>query len=238
MSRQPPRYKVIKQYLLERIHSGEFPVDHQIPPEEALAATFGVSRMTAHKAIRDLVQEGYLWRQSGIGTFVADRRSESPLVEINNIADEVRGRGHDYASRVLTLESVIADDEVAMRMGVRVGSRLFHSRLIHLENGLPIQLEVRYVNPRWVPDYLQADFSCQTPNEVLVAACPISDMEHTVEAVLPDPETARHLEVDERAPCLSVRRRTWSGDRLISYAHLLHPGDRYKLRSMAHSPQR
>ncbi|KAA0018170.1 histidine utilization repressor [Salinicola corii] len=236
MSPQPPRYKVIKQYLLDRIHSGEFPVDHQIPPEEALAETFGVSRMTANKAIRDLVQEGYLWRQSGIGTFVADRRSESPLVEINNIADEVRGRGHEYASRVLTLESVVADDEIAMRMGVKVGTRLYHSRLIHLENGRPIQLENRYVNPRWVPAYLEADFHRHTPNEVLVAACPISDMEHIVEAILPDIEIALQLDVAEAMPCLSVRRRTWSGDRLISYAHLIHPGDRYKLRSMAHAP--
>lgn len=235
MNRQPPRYQIIKQYLLERIQSGDFPVDHQIPPEEMLAATFGVSRMTANKAIRDLVQEGYLWRQSGIGTFVADRRSESPLVEINNIADEVRGRGHTYASRPLSLETVIADDEIAMRMGVRVGSQLFYSRVIHLESDMPIQLETRFVNPRWVPGYLDADFQRQTPNEILVAACPISDMEHIVEAVLPDADTAHHLQVSEAIPCLSVRRRTWSGDRLISYAHLLHPGDRYKLRSMAHT---
>lgn len=235
MNRQPPRYQVIKQYLLEQIQRGDFPVDHQIPPEETLATTFGVSRMTANKAIRDLVQEGYLWRQSGIGTFVADRRSESPLVEINNIADEVRGRGHAYANRVIVREAVVADDEIAMRMGVKVGSQLFHSRLVHLEDGMPIQLEIRYVNPRWVPGYLDADFERQTPNEILVAACPISDMEHIVEAVPADALASRFLELEVGAPCLSVRRRTWSKDRLISYAHLLHPGDRYKLRSMAHT---
>ncbi|MFC0269129.1 histidine utilization repressor [Kushneria aurantia] len=236
MSRPQPRYRVIRQYLLDRIESGEFPVDHQIPPEKTLAETFAVSRMTAHKAIRDLVQEGYLWRHPGIGTFVADRRSESPLVEINNIADEVRARGNAYRSRVLTLETIIADDEIAMRMGVRIGNRLFHTRLIHLEDEVPIQLENRYVNPQWVPDYLKADFERHTPNEILVAACPISAMEHVVEALLADPETARHLGIDPAAPCLGVRRRTWSGEHLISYAHLLHPGDRYRLRSTAHHP--
>nr|WP_283101698.1 histidine utilization repressor [Halomonas populi] len=225
----------IKQYLLDSIHEGSFPVDHQIPPEEQLAADFGVSRMTANKAIRDLVQEGYLVRQPGIGTFVTDRRSESPLVEINNIADEVRNRGHVYTNRVLHCEAVRADDEMALRMGVRIGTRLYHTTLIHLENSVPIQLEERYVNPRWVPNYLEADFSRHTPNEVLVAACPITDMEHIVEAVLPEAQAVEWLQVDALLPCLSVRRRTWSGERLISYAHLLHPGDRYKLRSMAHS---
>lgn len=63
------------------------------PPEEQLARDFGVSRMTANKAIRDLVQKGYLTRQPGLGTFVTDRKAESSLVEVYNIADEVRFRG-------------------------------------------------------------------------------------------------------------------------------------------------
>ncbi|HET8790934.1 MAG TPA: GntR family transcriptional regulator, partial [Modicisalibacter sp.] len=69
---QAPRYQQIKQYLLERIRSREYPTHHQIPPEEQLARQFDVSRMTANKAIRDLVHEGYLTRQPGLGTFVTD----------------------------------------------------------------------------------------------------------------------------------------------------------------------
>ncbi|MCH8552145.1 MAG: histidine utilization repressor [Natronospirillum sp.] len=229
--RQQPRYLVIKQFLSERIQSGEFAPNHQIPPEEALARQFGVSRMTANKAIRDLVQEGYLIRQAGLGTFVTDRKAESPLHDIRNIAEEVRLRGHDYANRIILCEAIEADDEVALRLGVRVNSSVFHTILIHLENGIPIQLENRYVNPRWVPHYLETDFSRQTPNEVLVANCPISDLEHIVEAVLPDPQAAAWLEIQQEEPCLSVIRRTWSADHLISYARLLHPGGRYKLRS-------
>ena len=47
----------------------------------------------------------------------------------------------------------------------------------------------------------------------------------TVEAL------ARQLDIDPATPCLSMTRRTWSDDHLISYARLIHPGDRYKLRS-------
>ena len=72
LSENIPRYRQIEDYLLERIRSGEFPVNHQIPPEEQLARDFGVSRMTANKAIRDLVHKGYLVRQAGLGTFVTD----------------------------------------------------------------------------------------------------------------------------------------------------------------------
>ncbi|OEC34598.1 GntR family transcriptional regulator, histidine utilization repressor [Pseudomonas cuatrocienegasensis] len=232
MSSTTPRYKAIEAFLLERIQGGVFPVNHQIPPEEQLARDFGVSRMTANKAIQNLVQKGYLVRQAGHGTFVTDRKAESSLHEVMNIASEVRERGHVYGNRVLRCEAVAADDEVALRLGVRLGTEVFHSVLVHLQDGLPIQLEDRFVNPRWVPHYLATDFTQQTPNEVLVASCPISDVEHVVEAVPADGLIAELLEIDPLMPCLSVIRRTWSDDHLISYARLIHPGARYKLRSL------
>lgn len=226
-----PRYQVIKQYLLDRIESGEYAPHHQIPPEEQLAKQFDVSRMTANKAIRDLVQEGRLIRQAGLGTFVTDQKAESPLLEVTNIAQEIRQRGHEYSNQVLLCEAVSADDEIALRLSVRLGAQVFHTLLLHQENNVPVQLENRYVNPRWVPEYLNTDFSRKTPNEVLVASCPITDLEHIVEAVLPDRRAAEWLGIAPQEPCLQMTRRTWSGDHLISYARLLHPGSRYKLRS-------
>lgn len=231
MASTTPRYQAIEAFLLDRIHNGSYPVHHQIPPEEQLARDFGVSRMTANKAINNLVQKGYLVRQAGLGTFVTDRKAESSLHEVLNIAAEVRARGHVYSNDVLRCEAIEADDEVALRLGLRLGAQVFHSILVHRENGVPIQLEDRFVNPRWVPHYLQSDFSQQTPNEVLVASCPIADVEHVVEAVLVDPQTATWLDIDPASPCLSMIRRTWSDDHLVSYARLVHPGDRYKLRS-------
>nr|WP_299240830.1 histidine utilization repressor [uncultured Halomonas sp.] len=234
MGSTPPLYLQIQQHLLERMSSGVYPVHYQIPPEEQLARDFGVSRMTANKAIRDLVQQGYLVRQPGLGTFVTDRKAESSLLDVTNIAEEVRSRDHVYRNEVLISEAIEADDEVALRLGVRLGTRVFHTLLVHFENDVPIQLENRFVNPRWVPHYLDTDFSLHTPNEVLVAASPITDIEHIVEAVLPDTQIAKWLAIESGTPCLQMTRRTWSSDHLISYARLTHPGDRYKLRSSVH----
>jgi GntR family histidine utilization transcriptional repressor len=231
VKRPQPRYREIQDHLLEKIRNGDYPAHHQIPPEESLAREYGVSRMTANKAIRDLVQHGYLSRHPGLGTFVTDRKAESSLHEVLNIAAEVRARSHAYRNDVLRRETVEADDEVALRLGVRPGTRVFHTLLVHREDDTPIQLEDRYVNPRWVPHYLEHDFSTRTPNEVLVAACPISDVEHVVEAILVDARTAAWLEIDTTTPCLSMTRRTWSDEHLISYARLIHPGNRYKLKS-------
>ncbi|MDN3526528.1 histidine utilization repressor [Halomonas sabkhae] len=230
-----PLYLKIQRHLLDKIHSGDWPPQYRIPPEERLAEEFAVSRMTANKAIRDLVQKGYLTRQPGVGTFVTDRKAESSLIEVHNIAEEVRSREHVYTSEVLRAEALDADDETSVYLGVRNGARVFHTLIVHREDGVPIQLEDRYVNPSRVPHYLETDFTRHTPNEVLVAACPINDVEHVVEAVLVDVDTAQRLDITPHEPCLRMIRRTWSGDHLISYARLIHPGDRYKLRSSLHT---
>lgn len=228
---QSPRYLQIKQYLLDKIHSRQWPPGYKLPTEIMLSEQFSVSRMTANKAIRDLVNEGLLERTPRLGTFVCHKKAESPLMEIRNIAEEVKNRGHAYSSDVILQSTIKATDEVALRLGVRHGTEVYFTQIVHYENDIPIQLEERWVNPDYAPDYISQDFSTQTPNEYLVQACPLSDIEHTVEALLPNKRIADLLHISPQSPCLLLNRRTWSNKNLISTALLYHPGNKYKLSS-------
>ena len=226
-----PRYQQIKDAICDAIRDRTYKAGGQIPPEQELARQFGVSRMTANRAIRELVDAGVLVRHQGMGTFVASVRAESPLLEIRNIADEVRGRHHVYSNELCRLEEVRADAALAGRLGIRIGERAFHSLIVHRENGRPIQLEDRFVNAAIAPDYLAQDFGTRTPNQYLSELFPLSEIEHIIEAVLPDAQTRNLLQIDAATPCLLVNRRTWSDGRLISCARLVHPGDLYRLSS-------
>ncbi|UTW05418.1 histidine utilization repressor [Amphritea atlantica] len=228
-----PRYQQIKSFILNGVMQQDYQPGSKIPTEIQLADQFGVSRMTVNKAIRDLVQENVLIRHPGVGTFVSDAKAESPLTDIKNIAEEVRQRGHAYSCRVVKLEDTVAHEAIAMQMGVPIGTPVFRSVIVHLEDDLPIQLENRYVIVSLVPGYLEQDFTALTPNEYLSKTCPISSVEHIVEAILPDEKVQRHLDIEPNTACLLVNRRTWSDGRLVSYACLTHPGTRYKLRSIA-----
>ena len=72
------KYLEIKDYLLERIRSGEFKPDQAIPAERELAAQLGVSRMTVRKAIEELMYEGLLIRRKGSGAFSPLPKAPSP----------------------------------------------------------------------------------------------------------------------------------------------------------------
>ncbi|MBA8736983.1 HTH-type transcriptional repressor yvoA [Chromobacterium violaceum] len=226
-----PRYQRIKDYILSGIRDRHFLPGCKIPPELELARQFGVSRMTVNKAVRDLAEAGILLRFAGDGTYVAERKAESPLLDINNIAAEIEARGHRHTAQVILLEAVPASEEVALRLSMRAGGIVYHSLIVHCEDDVPIQLEDRYVNPAFAPDYLRQDFSERTPNDYLMQSCPLTDIEHSVEAVLPGVAEQTLLGIAAAEPCLLVLRRTWSHKKLVSFARLTHPGLRYKLRS-------
>ena len=90
------KYNVIKQYICEKIESGQWLEHSKVPSENELTEQFSVSRMTARRALQELTEQGLLVRSQGSGTFVATFKSQSSLLEIRNIADEIHERGHQY----------------------------------------------------------------------------------------------------------------------------------------------
>lgn len=224
-----PRYQQVKSHVLARIASGSLGVHARVPSENELVRALGVARMTANRALRELAADGVLVRVAGVGTFVADRRVHAHPLEIRNIADEIRERGHQYAARVVKLEKVEADAALGERMGVAAKATLFHSSIVHCENDIPLQLEDRYVSPAAAPGYLKNDFTRMTPHEFLVRIAPLHQAEHTVQAVMPDSRLRRLLKLDADEACLLIHRRTWNAGRVVTVANLYHPGKRYEL---------
>ena len=86
----------IRSLILSRIQDGSWPSGYKIPSEAEIMAQFSASRMTVHRAIKELAAEGHLYRQRGRGTFVARKVPRSQLLVITDIADEISGRGGSY----------------------------------------------------------------------------------------------------------------------------------------------
>jgi GntR family transcriptional regulator, histidine utilization repressor len=228
-----PLYMQIKRFIADNIDTGRWPVGHRITTELELAKQFNVSRMTVNKAIRDLVNEGKLQRTPRLGTFVCqvEEKAESPLLDIRNIAAEVASRGQSYKSKIVEQKSIQANEHTAVKLGIMLGTTAYYSEIIHYANEQPLQIEMRWVNPIYAPNYLDQDFTKITPNQYLSQNCPLSAIEHTVEAIVPNEHIRDALALQAHEPCLLLNRRTWSGDKLVSSALLYHPGNKYKLSS-------
>lgn len=228
MDEPKPQYLKLKQYIIHHITNGDWPPLSRVPSENELVATFGVSRMTVNRALRELTDAGVVTRLQGVGSFVAGPKAESAMFEVRSIRDEIVARGQLHTVDVLICEPVSARATTARQFGLQTGAELFHSRLLHLADGTPLQLENRFVNPVCAPDYLEIDFHVEIPHQYLMRTAPLQRTEHVIEAEAANKRVARVLDVAPGDPLLTLSRRTWSRGHVASYVRLTHPAGKYR----------
>lgn len=222
-----PAYEQVKAFVKARITMGIWRPGDAVPSESALQQQFGVSRMTVNRAVKELAVEGLVNRVQGSGTVVAQLHRISSTLAVRDIHEEVLERGHAHRTKVLLLEVLSAQPALAQALQLKAGDRVFHSVLLHYEDGVPILWEDRHVNPKAAPDYLSVDFESTTPTHYLLEQAPLTEASYSIEACLPYPQEAKGLGIKRREPCLVMTRRTVSGVHVASVARLVYPGLRY-----------
>ena len=222
-------YSRVKQFLKDELARGRWRPGTLMPSEAELVAQFGVSRMTANRALRELQSEGLVDRVQGVGTFAAQLSRVSSSLTIRDLHEEIEARGHRHHAVVYVTREERAAAALAQQLGLPTGAPVFHTLIVHHDNGTPLQCEDRYVNPACAPDYLKVDFTRTTPTHYLLDVAPLWEAQYTIEASLPTEQEARLLGVGRGEPCLVVVRRTMSRGVPITLARLVHPGSRHQL---------
>jgi len=222
------RYQQVKQFLIKGIGDGAWKSGDRLPSENELADSCQVSRMTARKALQQLSKQGVLVTIKGKGSFVTEEKQQFSMLQINSIATEIKQQGLSYHCQLLALRPVEASDELVKKMAIAMDQQLFYSELLHFKQGLPIQLEQRWVTPNTAPDYLKQDFSQITPGEYLTQIAPLTEAEHQIEAIIGEASIRQQLHIDADEAIILLKRKTWCNQQLVSYAKLYHPGKRYR----------
>jgi len=222
-------YARVKQFVKDGLARGRWAPGALMPSEAELVVQFGVSRMTVNRALRELQTEGLVERVQGLGTFAAQLHKVSSTLTIRDLHEEIVERGHRHEARVHVARQERAPAALAQRLGLASGAPVFHTLIVHLENGVPLQCEDRYVNPACAPDYLKVDFTQTTPTHYLLEVAPLWEAQYCIEASAPTADEAKLLGIKRSDPCLIVVRRTESRGVPITLARLVHPGMRYQI---------
>ena len=222
-------YARVKNHLKAGLASGQWVPGDQMPSEAELVQQFAVSRMTVGRALRELQAEGLVTRVQGVGSFAAHLSRVSSTLTIHDLHDEIVSRGHTHQAHVVLARAEKAGAGLAAQLGVPKGSLVFHTLIVHNENGVPLQCEDRYVNPACAPDYLEADFTKTTPTQYLLGVAPLWEAQYAIEAAVPTAQEAQLLGIGVQDPCLIVVRRTINRGVPITLARLVHPGTRYQI---------
>ncbi|MCF8468927.1 MAG: UTRA domain-containing protein [Sneathiella sp.] len=224
-----PLYEQVKSYVLKNMESGEWPAYCQLPSEHTLVKEMGISRMTIHRALRELTQDGYLERIQGVGTFVAAPKKQSKVLEIHEIDNIIRAHGARHHCDVHFLQAEPIEKGTAAIMALSPGDTVFRFYSVHRENGLPVMLEDRHVNPAFIPEFLDADFTKITADTLISSKFALLSHSHVIQAAVSNAEINHFLELEATTACIVINRKTWLGNDVISTAKMVCPGNRFQL---------
>lgn len=217
----------IRDHILDAMARGELAAGDRAPSEHELVARFGVSRMTAHHALNSLSADGYITRVQGLGSFIAPPRAHVFEAKLLDIADEITARGHRHSAEVLLREVRCASAPEAMAFALAPDAKLLHAVILHREDGMPIQLEDRLVDPLAAPGVAEVDPTQESYFAFLMRAFPYPEGDCVIRAVLPGIVDARRLEMGPGQPCLQVERVTRAKGRVLTVSRLLYPAARH-----------
>ncbi|KKK39026.1 hypothetical protein WQ57_06115 [Mesobacillus campisalis] len=199
-----PLYLQLKEKIIKLIEENELKVNEAIPSEPMLMEEYGLSRTTVRKALDELVNEGYLFRVHGKGTFVEGRKVEQGLVNLTSCTEDMRNMGLSARYELLNQQIMLATSSLRNNLNMLSEGKAFHIERIMYGNESPVNVTKSYIPYDYVQGIERFNFEKQSLYKVLEEEYNITILGgvRSFEAVVADEETAKKLSIDVGMPLI------------------------------------
>ena len=196
-------YLKVKQMIEDEIKT--LVPNAMIQSERDLAKVYDVSRMTARKAVDELIKEGKLYRKEKVGTFVADNKLHEPVDELVGFTSEIKSKGMKPQTKVIRYDLIKADERLAKKLEIKPGEFVHNVLRVRTADNNPMTLENTYI-PRSVikdlpHDVLNASIYAYIDQELQLK---IASGSQVVNAIKASKEVATLLEIKMHDPLLYI----------------------------------
>jgi GntR family transcriptional regulator, N-acetylglucosamine utilization regulator len=231
-----PAYKQIEDFLKAGIKAGGLKPYSKVWSERTMADQFKVSRMTARRAVSNLIGEGYLFAQEGKGTFVSDKRIDLPVFELKNFVDEMKALNKTPSAKILSHREFPANRNVAKDLSISAGTKIFQVRRLMSGDGVPYVVETKCVIHKKCKLLQESGGKEGELIEVLSGRCHqcVTKFDIVIEATFLNEEEAELLQIAKPIPAFCIKKYAYdsTGER-ISFTKSIYRGDLYRFRGTA-----
>lgn len=225
-----PLYHQLFLILRNRIYGGGLSAGDLVPGEQELCLEFGISRITAKRALNELADAGLVVRQRGRGTRVVKLApTQAVTASIEGWLENVSLMGIATRAHVLEFDYRPAGEDIAAALEVEPGAQVQRAVRVRSLDGAPMSYLVTYVPHDVGMAFQRADLD-RTPLLSLLerAGIEVASARQTVSATLADAEVAAALSILAGAPLIEVRRVVRdAADRPVEYIRVLYRPDLY-----------
>ena len=201
-----PLWHQIATRLEGAIASGELQRGDHLENELDLCERWQVSRPTVRKAIQTMVERGLMLRRRGIGTVVISNSAHRPT-RLADLHDDLTGQGRTPSTRLLSIETITPDPDIAQALWLTARSRVLHLERIRFADDRPLALMRNWV-VTGLGDGIDTDRLATDSLYAVLRSAGIQPYRarQRIGAVAADRELAKLLDVAVGAPLITVHR--------------------------------
>ncbi|MEW6636001.1 MAG: GntR family transcriptional regulator [Actinomycetota bacterium] len=208
---------VVRDELRRDLLSGTYSPGDKLPAEPDLAASYGVSRITLREAVRGLVEEGYLSRQHGLGTYVTKKPRLRNNLDTNfGVTQLIRSMGFTPGNEDVRVSEEPSTEAVARALALEPGHPVARLERLRTADGDPIVYSVEFMPMEILPRGLEDLRGLSGSLYELLADLghPVDHGIASIKPVLADREMARRLKTKPDHPLLLLEQVDYGpGDR-------------------------
>jgi len=223
-----PLYYQLREILLEKIE--EETVGSSFPTELELCERFGISRPTVRQAINELVNEGYLTRFKGKGTFIASARIRQDfLTTLESFNEEMKRKGLVPRTELLECKVSKANEHVSRMLQINRGQKVVQLRRLRYADEQPIVIVQTFLPHAAAGGIVAKDLEKESMYEILERdfGCTIGRAVRTLQATVAGEYEANLLKVKRGAPIQYIETVTYLlTGHPIEFSQAYYRGDR------------
>lgn len=204
MEEKLPKYYLLKRELLSRIETGEYQEGRMIESERELMERYQFSRITVRKALDELVNEGYLYRIQGKGTYVKGDSASQNLFSLKSCTEDVKRLGRTPSKKTKKTDKFPADAKRAKHLNIPLGDAVHMFGRVTYADDEPLNYTETYLPEKVFPGLEKYDLEQRSLYDIIEKDyhIQITKARRTVEAVLPDPVVANYLGISPSMPVI------------------------------------
>jgi GntR family transcriptional regulator len=223
-----PLHYQVRRLLLDEIDRGDLAPGQKLAPEKEYAARFGISLAPVRQAILGLVEEDYLYRVRGSGTFVRDAKVEEKIAILTSFTESMRSRG--FEPDIRTVEQRIVEAPIRVREAIGSRQVLSLSR-VAVVDGTPVAVLASWLPAERVPGLVEIKLGNGSLYSLLAEryAIHMARAKSWIEVGRCRPADATQLGVRPGTPTLFVEGITYdTSERPVEFSRVMYRADRFR----------
>ncbi len=226
-----PLYQQIKERIKESILKEELKPGEKIQTELELISKYGVSRITVRNAISDLVEEGYLIKKQGKGTFVNKRKMEREIITFLSFTMACKAKGVKPSSKLIKRDIIEPTSEDLEELELVDEDKVIHIQRIRYADDEPIMIENNYFSYEKYKFLMEENLESSL-YEILSKKYDINPCKSrsTIEIAKAGDEEVAHLKITKGSPLFNITATAYDVDNHpVHRSEQIIVGEKFKL---------